>query len=1158
MPTMPSRLPAGAADTRRGTSVPAQVDMPAQSDHAGEATGAVSPERAAASHSKRRRPRIVVQGAGSALAAHGPARPAEQAGTPLEYPVQLGKVQAPPLRDETLARDRLLDWLSVKIHRRVVLLVAEAGYGKTTLLADFSRRTRVRVLWFRLDRGDRDWVGFIAHLVAAVRIHLPGFGSATAALLRETATSAPSLETVLDTFLRELGGLPNDPTAFVFDDVHLVDDSPDVKLVLRELLARGPERMSFVFASRREPPIRLARLRALGEVAELGTDDLRFDAAETERLFSETYEMRLEPSVLAELSRRTEGWAASLQLVRAALHDRNAAEVRAFISSLSGAEGHLYEYLAEEVVGDLSSELQQFLMRTSLLETVDLKLGPVAAGISEDETRAMIEESERHGLFGRGGQNTRHVVRAHPLVRDFLQARLHRSIGGIGVREINSRIGLAAERFNWQVAARHYLAADREEETQRILAGALDQILATGAYEVAQELASLLTVGGLPDAVSLVLRSRMAQQRAAIHESLDLAEEAWTVAPESNAVLVNLVAARSLAGQLDGAFEAGRLLADSSEEAIAAIGHAYLRAHETSLSGSVPNAVAELERFAQGFRERGESHYLGVSLLNLAYLHMAAGRPELALACADGAVANLTGMELTTARLARSFALAYLGNMTGARAELRAASQDALPGQSLEIALEAGQIEALLGESDFGWLAIAQGVRDAEPSSDNGEQVLYAKALLEARNGDVIGATKDVAHLQLGQPRTAVAFEAQRLLVIGLVHALANDGAASDFVRRGTELAAGQGAAIWERYGAALQALADQDLDPSSVVISVAQTSPVSLSMLAEAVLRRAPDLSASAFQEVNREAGRRPWRWRESARRAVASGSAPHAARAAQILGQIGEAEDIPRLRDASKRLKNHLAPRIALTLSRRLAERVQVDDLGRVRIQLGSRLVEGADVRRKVLALLCLLLSKPGFALTREEVLDSLWPDHDPSSALNSLNQTVYFLRRVFEPSFADETSPGYVGQDGETIWLDSELIDSRSRRCLEIIRSMPGDPTPAGAVALASEYSGRFALDFAYEEWSGPFRDALHASYLRVVEQAVMKDLDSGHFDRGTFLAERAAEVDPDAEEIQIALIRLYRHTGAHAAAAERYESYARAMRDLGIEPPSLADL
>jgi len=84
--------------------------------------------------------------------------------------------------------------------------------------------------------------------------------------------------------------------------------------------------------------------------------------------------------------------------------------------------------------------------------------------------------------------------------------------------------------------------------------------------------------------------------------------------------------------------------------------------------------------------------------------------------------------------------------------------------------------------------------------------------------------------------------------------------------------------------------------------------------------------------------------------------------------------------------------------------------------------------------------------------------------------------------------------------------------------LIRGMPHDATPEGSIALANLYAGRFALDFAYEEWAAPYRDALHATYLRVMERAVRSDIDSGHFNRGTFLAERAAEVDPEAEEIQ----------------------------------------
>ena len=160
------------------------------------------------------------------------------------YDVQLAKVQRPVLRDETLERPRLLDWLRTKIHGRVVLLLADAGYGKTTLLADFSRRTRLRTLWYRLDETDRDWTSFLRHLVAAGREHDPEFAPATTALLREIGVNGPSRETVLDTFLRELPSITGQGAALILDDVHLVDDAVDVRHIGRELLTRGPERLT--------------------------------------------------------------------------------------------------------------------------------------------------------------------------------------------------------------------------------------------------------------------------------------------------------------------------------------------------------------------------------------------------------------------------------------------------------------------------------------------------------------------------------------------------------------------------------------------------------------------------------------------------------------------------------------------------------------------------------------------------------------------------------------------------------------------------------------------------------------------------------------------------------------------------------------------------
>jgi two-component SAPR family response regulator len=121
------------------------------------------------------------------------------------------------------------------------------------------------------------------------------------------------------------------------------------------------------------------------------------------------------------------------------------------------------------------------------------------------------------------------------------------------------------------------------------------------------------------------------------------------------------------------------------------------------------------------------------------------------------------------------------------------------------------------------------------------------------------------------------------------------------------------------------------------------------------------------------------------------------------------------------------------------------------------------------------------------------------------------------------------------------------------------MQSPPSPDDVARLSDTYQGRFALDFAYEEWATPYRDNLHAAYLQLVETAVSEDIAAGQFDRAIHIARRGLEVDPEAEQLELSLLRLYRMTGAHAAAAEQYSHYAAVLRtDIGIEPPPLESL
>ncbi len=459
------------------------------------------------------------------------------------YPIQLAKVQRPALRDETLARDRLLDWLAAKIHDRVILILADAGYGKTTLLADFAGRTRLRTLWYRLEDDDRDWIAFLNHLVAAGREHDPNFAPTTAAMLSDMSVATPTREAAIDVFMRELPSVAEHGAILILDDFHLVDDSPDVRLIARQLVARAPERMSIVFASRRQPAIPLARLRAAGEVAELGTDDLRFDAAETSRLFTETYGRALEADVLADVVARTEGWAASLQLVQAALRDRTPAEIRRFVRSLSGADQELYDYLAEEVVGDLPDDLQQFLMRTSILQTVRPELARVVGEIDVAETARLTGVAERLTLLTRPSRSSGAAQRYHPLVREFLEARLRQTAGDTAVAALHRRVADAASRTDWRVAAHHYREAGDLDSVASVVAAAIPEIMGSGQYVAASELIQDVPQQAMSAGLNLV-RSRVRLQSGAYDEavalSLAVLGHAEPGSQESDHALLNL------------------------------------------------------------------------------------------------------------------------------------------------------------------------------------------------------------------------------------------------------------------------------------------------------------------------------------------------------------------------------------------------------------------------------------------------------------------------------------------------------------------------------------------------------------------------------------------------------------------------------------------
>jgi DNA-binding SARP family transcriptional activator len=604
-------------------------------------------------------------------------------------------------------------------------------------------------------------------------------------------------------------------------------------------------------------------------------------------------------------------------------------------------------------------------------------------------------------------------------------------------------------------------------------------------------------------------------------------------------------------------------LSRSEDPELAQIARASVAMCDASETGSLDEAALLLEDLLRLNRQRGHLRYEAITSANLALVERARGNASAAALLGEAAARLLLSVgsatDVASAQINAAQGLAHLGNWEEA-GKLIASVSSAEARVDPCVLIEAADVMAAYGDPEPGVQLAAKALPGAQRGHDAPMCMIIAARLALA--GGQPGQARQYLRRADGESFEP-GFRISRLTVEAQINAAESCGSPNSpiLVDQAIARAEQQGAWFSWRTLRLVRALGgDKSALNSHVGSLVAVEDRAHLSISAELVVRRLGDMDGQAFAIIQGEAALRPERWRWATRHLLDDPKArPADVRpAAEILDAIGTHEDIPRLR-ALAHLKALGSPEAGRDLIRRLAPRAFVDDLGRLEVRVGDRIVLSSEIRRKVVSLLSFLLTRPQFTASREQVMDALWPEMDPIQAANSLNQTAYFLRRVFEPNCDDDTTAGYLRARGDLIWLDSDLVSSRSSECLGLIAAMRNDRSPELAVKLAESYSGRFAVDFLYDDWSASFRDTLHASYLDRVEKAIQRDMTCGAFDRAITIAQHAIAVDPDAEQIELALLRLYRLTGAHAAAAEQYAHYATMMREqFGVEPPPLESL
>jgi LuxR family transcriptional regulator, maltose regulon positive regulatory protein len=328
------------------------------------------------------------------------------------------KLRTPRPRTGWVPRPRLVQRLRAGIERELVLVCGPAGFGKSSLLADWVRADPRAIAWLSLDAADNDPVRFWRHVAAALDEVRPGVAEQVAPLVNAaTSTSFAAAVTVL---VNELAAAP-DQVALVLDDYHLID-APEVHRSLEFLLDHLPASLHLVLASRSDPPLPLARLRARGQLTELRADELRFTAAETAELMRVTVGRDLPRTVVAALGERTEGWAAGLQLAALSLQGRS--DVTGFVEEFSGSHRFVLDYLTEEVLERQSEELRTFLLETSILQRLSGSLCDAVVGcVNSQQT---LESMERASLFLIPLDAERRWWRYHHLFADLLRANLQR------------------------------------------------------------------------------------------------------------------------------------------------------------------------------------------------------------------------------------------------------------------------------------------------------------------------------------------------------------------------------------------------------------------------------------------------------------------------------------------------------------------------------------------------------------------------------------------------------------------------------------------------------------------------------------------------------------------------------------------------------------
>ncbi len=1071
-----------------------------------------------------------------------------------------------PYTSDTIKRERLYSLLSEISRKRLTIVIAGAGFGKTTLIAEVSEHFNFDAVWYRVDKSDRDSISFLSYLIAGIKKHYPGFGEETLDRIGKTQTLTREYESVLTVFLGEIERDIKKDITIIIDDYHFIQDSDEINNSLEFIIENASKHVHFVMISRVDPGLHLSRFRARREVLDIKEENIIFTITEVDKLFSQVFDISLHNDSLESLHQKTDGWVSGLILFYHSIKGKNQEEIKEVLYNLKGSHRNISNYLEENVFDMQPDQIKDFLIKTSILSRVNATFCDKYLGIRN--SRKILKELEENHLFTFPLIEERNWFSYHQLLRDFLQNKLYYEFDDKALQKLhNDAAAIWEEMGESEEALMHYLRAEQFDKVSILLGRwGLNKLIKEGRLQL---ISSYLKE--IPD--SYFNKDPWIQyMQAHVYELSGKLEDAI---PVYNKALKTFRRQKSITGELmcfKSLFFANLIYGNhkSAEDILKALPEEIKNFPQLNadILGILTILAAHLGKITQS-----EKYYKeGLALLDK--LENKSNKKVYSIF--KGIACCFTGDFLETLKINEELGDVadvedrgdYYYHLYAAKCQMASFSYYNIGDfkKGTEMAMTGLELVAEKGLQDYieAWLMIALGFNEAALGKTS-EAINHGRESLKI--------FKD------GGSRWG---QAQAYYLLHYINARTdNITLAEQYARSGLEVIEGMTLPVEEgvlKVSLARLFIKGRQFSKARPLLEDAERhfkkSKPGLSMVYLLATRfyweqkqKKPSFEklASALK-LCKENKYDVWILFEKnwiiplLIELYANGKMKeYIANIFEILGSsvIGDLKQLQKTR--SKKVKET----VKFFLDR-LNERdranplsLRIYCLGKFSVYQGEKEISSEKWKSKKAKMLFKYLvnnRNRGF-LSRDVLMELLWPEEDPFKSINRLHDALYSLRKVIEPNTRGSGNTSYLLREGDAYkiflgeegWLDVEVFRKEIK-----LGNDEEDPGKAIKHYLKAEelYQGDFLEEDIYVDWCADERAVLKEEFLDLLSKIVDYYDNQGDYEKSIEYAGKYLKTEKFTENIYQQLMIFYYYMGNKTMMAKTYERCKENMKKLDI--------